>query len=251
MIVVYILVVAILALLVGLGLSRINLSRKASFEGIEDKDAVAAYDCISVWPQFRLLRRMIIRRLSSYRPSGVLADIGCGPGRLIILIAHRFPQIRIIGIDTSQEMIETARRGAVAVGILSRAEFREGDVGNLPMDKDSIDFAVSTLSLHHWSDPSLGLAEIHRVLKPGGQLLLFDLRRDSRRFFYWLMRFAQAVVVPFALRNINEPLGSLLASYSVSELKDILRQTAFREWRITKGTAWVYIWARKGLIEAV
>jgi ubiquinone/menaquinone biosynthesis C-methylase UbiE len=245
MIFVYILIAAIIAFLVGLGLSRINLSRRPSFEAIEDKDEAAAYDCISVWPQFRLLRRMIIRRLSSYRPSGILADVGCGPGRLIALIAHRFPQIKIIGIDAAQEMIETARRGAVAAGILNRAEFRVGDVGHLPMDKDSIDFAVSTLSLHHWSNPSLGLAEIYRVLKPGGQLLLFDLRRDSRRFFYWLMRFAQAVVVPFALRNINEPLGSLLASYSVSELKDLLRQTAFREWRIAEGTAWVYAWARK------
>lgn len=248
---VYILVAAILAFLVGLGLLRINLSRKASFEGIEDKDVAAAYDCISAWPQFRLLRRMIIRQLISYRPSGILADIGCGPGRLIALIAHRFPQIKIVGIDAAQAMVETTRRRAVADGILSRAEFRVGDVGHLPMEKDSIDFAISTLSLHHWSNPSLGLEEIYRVLKPGGQLLLFDFRRDSRRFFYWLMHFAQAVVVPFALRNINEPIGSLLASYSVSELKDLLRQTAFREWRITEGTAWAYIWARKGLIEAV
>jgi SAM-dependent methyltransferase len=113
------------------------------------------------------------------------------------------------------------------------------------MPDGELDFAVSTLSLHHWSHPSLGLAEIHRVLRPGGQLLLFDLRRDTRRFFLWLLRFGQGVVVPEPLRRANEPLGSLQSSYSVAELESLLARSPFKEHRIQGGTAWVFVWARK------
>ena len=74
------------------------------------------------------------------------------------------------------------------------------------------DTVVSTLSLHHWPDPKQALEEIHRVLKPGGQFLIFDLRRDARRFVYWLLRFAKIFVVPAAIRRVNEPVGSALAS---------------------------------------
>ena len=81
-------IVALAAVLVALGSSRINLPRTPSFEGIEDLEAARAYDRISRWPQFRLLRRMIAGKLAQYHPMGILADIGCGPGRLTTLIAQ-------------------------------------------------------------------------------------------------------------------------------------------------------------------
>ena len=63
--------------------------------------------------------------------------------------------------------------------------------------------------------PCRRLDEIHRILAPGGQLVLFDLRRDSPRAFLWLITFAQNVVLPSAIRRIGEPTGSLLASYTL------------------------------------
>ena len=69
----------------------------------------------------------------------------------------------------------------------------------------------STVSLHHWQNPKQALQELYRVLRPEGQVLIFDLRRDGRKFFYWLLRFAQTFVVPVALRRISEPIGSALS----------------------------------------
>jgi SAM-dependent methyltransferase len=89
----------------------------------------------------------------------------------------------------------------------------------LPFPDGNLDFVVSTLSLHHWPNPAQAFQEIYRVLKPGGQFLVFDLRRDARRFIYGIARFATAVVVPLAIRRIGEPFGSFLAAYTPGEAR--------------------------------
>lgn len=239
-------VLAVGAVLVWIGAPRLVVPRRPGFEGIEDLDAARAYDRVSRWPQFRLLRRIIVRKLSGYRPTGILADIGSGPGLMTMLIARNHPELHVVGFDTADEMVRTAELNASNLGLSDRVDFRLGDVSRLPMPDGSLDFALSTLSLHHWSRPSDGLSEINRVLKPGGQLLLFDLRRDARRFIFLLLRFAQSVVVPADLRRINEPLGSLQSSYALHELEELLTQSPFREWKIEGGAGWVFVWARKG-----
>jgi len=241
----FLVIAAFAILLIALAWPRVRLPRRPGFEGIEDAKVAEAYDHISRWPQFRLLRRMTVRTLRKYHPTGTLADIGCGPGRLTTLIAREFPQLHILGLDTALEMIRAADTNAASLGLSGRVEFQEGDIASLPLPDGTLDFAVSSLSLHHWSDPVRGLAEIHRVLKPAGQFLLFDLRRDARRFFYLLLRFAQTVVVPSALRRINEPLGSVLASYTPAEMEALLNSSPFRQWKINAGAAWMFVWGSK------
>jgi ubiquinone/menaquinone biosynthesis C-methylase UbiE len=240
-----ILIVAAAGLLVWRGSRRVVMPRAASFEGIEDPQVAQAYNRISQWPQFRLLRRLVVGKLAGHHPSGTLADIGCGPGYLVTLIAEKHPDLRVLGLDTSDEMIKSAESNASRLGLSERVEFRLGDVGDLPLPDGMLDFAVSTLSLHHWTNPSSGLAEIHRVLNPGGQFLLFDLRRDSCGFFLWLIRFAQAVVVPGAIRRANEPLGSLQSSYTLAEVESLFASSPFREYKVEGGVGWIFVWGRK------
>jgi ubiquinone/menaquinone biosynthesis C-methylase UbiE len=241
-----ILAITVLAVLfASLVLIKIQPSRKPSLEGIDEVQAAQAYDRISKWPQFRVLRRLIVRQLRRHKPTGILADIGCGPGLLTMLIAQKFPWMKVLGLDTAQEMIKTANANAISLGFEGRVEFREGNIQSLPLPDHSLDFAISSLSLHHWSEPERGLAEIHRVLKSGGQLLLIDMRRDSRLFFYLLMIFATSIVMPAAMRKINEPLGSVLASFTLMEIKKLYAQSPFKAYKVHGGLGWMIIWGRK------
>jgi SAM-dependent methyltransferase len=99
-------------------------------------------------------------------------DLGCGTGELVLAISRRLRDARIIGIDLSPDMLLFASRHATTDG---RLRFTVGDVASLPFDDASVDLIVSTLSLHHWSEPANGFAEIARVLRPGGVALIYDL----------------------------------------------------------------------------
>ena len=215
-----------------IGYSRVSITRQVSREGIEDDEVVQAYDRISRWPQFKFLRKIFVDELKKYHPEGILVDVGCGPGYLIMTMASLFKHLRIIGVDIADEMLQKATKNVCLLDPADRISFRHGDIQELPFDNDSLDFVVSTLSLHHWSEPKESIQEINRVLKPGGQFLIFDLRRDSRRLFYWLVRFAQTFILPAALKRINEPAGSFLASYTPAELESLLYMTSFKQWKI-------------------
>lgn len=233
-----------------LGSRRLRVSRRPSLEGLDSPEVAAAYDWISRMPQFRFLRALVVRELGKYQPSDTILDMGCGPGYLLGELAQAFPDVQLLGIDISQEMVETAARNLARRGAAGRIEFRTGNIQELPLDEGTVDFAVSSLSLHHWSDPERALAQVHRALRPGGQMLLFDLRRDVRRWFYWFFRLVTALVVPAPLRHVKEPLGSLLSSYTPSELRSILSSAPFAEWTIQPGPIWIFVWARKENIPA-
>jgi ubiquinone/menaquinone biosynthesis C-methylase UbiE len=222
------------------------LQRTPSFEGIEPPGLVRAYDFMSRTPQFTLLRLLVASQLKRYHPSGRLVDIGCGPGYLLGVIGRRFRRLQLMGIDISKTMVEAAHRSLAHKGLGSRVAFREGDIERLPLQDDSVDFIVSTFSLHHWGNPLEALREVHRVLKPKGQFLLFDLRRDARSLLYWFLRFATTFVVPQPLRQVTEPLGSLLASYTTREMQTYLAKVAFQKTGITSGLIWLFVWGQKG-----
>jgi ubiquinone/menaquinone biosynthesis C-methylase UbiE len=235
----------LLTLVIAIGCRRVNTSRQAGREGIEHDEVAEAYNRISRWPQFKLLRRMIVHQVGRYHPEGVVVDIGCGPGYLVIALAKSFPHLHITGVDIATEVVQLATRNVLHLGLGEQVEFRQGDVQDLPFEDNFVDFAVSTLSLHHWSEPKRALDEIHRILKPGGQFLIFDLRRDAKRLFYWLLGFAQRFVVPAALRSINEPTGSAQSSYTPLEVEALLSETQFRQHKTRPGVGWMFIWGRK------
>jgi ArsR family transcriptional regulator len=106
-------------------------------------------------------------------PAGlVIADIGCGTGSLTFELA-RFAR-KVIGIDQSSEMLRHARKLAHDKEI-HNADFKSGDALKIPLRSHSVDAAFSVMVLHFVSDPQRAVAELCRITRPGGTVILLDL----------------------------------------------------------------------------
>jgi ubiquinone/menaquinone biosynthesis C-methylase UbiE len=126
-----------------------------------------------------------------------------------------------------------------------RVDFRLGNVEKIPFPEQSLDLVISTASLHHWTDPVKVLNEVDRVLRPGGAYYIIDLRRDMALPFYMLIWFATQFIVPASLHQINEPMGSRNASYTVQELTDLTLQSRLRGGHVTTGPIWIVLAGKK------
>ncbi len=220
--------------------------RIPSRESLDDPEVVRAFGRVATMPQMRLLRWFVARHAVAMTGCGEAVDLGCGPGQFAIELARRSPGLHVTGIDLSDEMLTQGRDNAHRAGVADRVSFRQGDAQQIPFPDASLDLVVSTLSLHHWSDPVAVLDEITRVLRPGGSLLIFDLRRDMAAPFWLLLWFVTRVVVPAALRRANEPLSSRDAAYTPQEAaqlaaESLAGQSHLSGWRVTRGPVWLTI----------
>jgi ubiquinone/menaquinone biosynthesis C-methylase UbiE len=189
----------------------------------------------------RLLRSFVAQRAAQMVQRGQAADLGCGPGLLVVELARRSPGLHVTGLDLAENLLAQGEEYARRAGLGERVSFRQGDVKQIPFPDATLDLVVSTLSLHHWGDPVAVLNEVARVLRPGGSFLIFDLRRDMPAPAYLLIWFAQHVIVPAALRRVGEPLGSRNAAYTPEEAAQLAAQAQLRGWRVTRGPLWLTI----------
>lgn len=108
---------------------------------------------------------------------GRLLDIGTGTGRVLELLAPRISQG--VGVDASKAMLALARARLARAG-LSHCSVRLADMYRLPLAEASFDLVVMQMVLHYAEDPPSALAEVARVLRPGGTLIVIDLAAHGR-----------------------------------------------------------------------
>jgi len=102
-------------------------------------------------------------------PRAIL-DVGCGTGRLMRTAHLRFPSARLEGVDAAESMVEEARRASGDAPLHFQQAFAEA----LPFPDASFDVVTSTLTFHHWADQPRGVAEVARVMTPGGRWVIAD-----------------------------------------------------------------------------
>jgi arsenite methyltransferase len=119
-------------------------------------------------------------RHAALRPGEVVLDLGCGGGIDTILAARRVgPTGRVIGLDLLEEMCEAARSAAGAAGVGAWSEFHRGQMEDIPLPDAAVDVVVSNGVLNLSARKARAMAEIHRVLRPGGRLCVADLTVDD------------------------------------------------------------------------
>jgi len=116
--------------------------------------------------------QMLLRVL----PPVVVADLGAGEGLLSELLARRCK--KVIAVDNSEKIVAFGAAKAKKNG-LKNLEFRLGDLQAPPIDPQSVDLIVLSQALHHAKEPDKSIAACHRILKPGGQIMILDLLQHN------------------------------------------------------------------------
>lgn len=188
----------------------------------------------------------VAEEIVSYFKEGVLLDLGTGPGYLPIEIVKRSPAIRIVGVDLSRRLIQMANQNAIKAGVSDRVSFEVGNAAKLRYNNEVFDMVTSTGMLHSLKNPITVLIEINRVLKPGGEVWIYDPARIIQfidrnkwqaslsireRFFLWL----------FGLLGLHKPI----AVYSRGEVIPMIEAAGFKSHSIVEGDGEIRIKLKK------
>lgn len=130
------------------------------------------YDRVARTLMRNLYSRIADDLVDSLPDGAEVLDVGTGPGVLVSELARRRPDLRVVGVDLSADMITAAQRNLREFG--DRASARQGDVTDLPFADDTFDLVVTSFSSHHWDDPAGAVPELARVVRPGGRLYIYD-----------------------------------------------------------------------------
>jgi ubiquinone/menaquinone biosynthesis C-methylase UbiE len=126
-------------------------------------------------------------------------DIGCGTGQFAARVLGQFPHAHVWGLDLSDGMLHQGQdRSRLAGG---RLHLVQGDSERLPFGDDSFDAVTCTHSFHHYPHQERVLAEMHRVLRPGGRLLIIDGDRD--RLWGWFLFNVVVVLMEGPVRHLK------------------------------------------------
>jgi ArsR family transcriptional regulator len=153
------------------------------------------------------------RALSHLLPPLDVADLGCGEGYLTIETARWAKSV--IAIDKSDAVLTRARELARRRRV-TNITWKRGDLAALPLQDASVDVALLAQALHHATAPEEALSEAARILRPGGRVLVLDLRAHDQAW-------------------VRERLGDQQLGFSDDELSRLLRQAGLEQVRVNVG----------------
>lgn len=145
-----------------------------------------------------------------------LLDAGCGTGAMLGMFKNDHPDKNYTGIDLSQKMIETAKKKK-----LDGVHFVVGDCENLPFAENSFDVVTCSMSFHHYPNPEKFFQRLHRILRPGGRLILRDMATKSR-FIMWFINHIEIPIVNKVLRKGDVHV------YSREDIQRLCRKSGLR-----------------------
>lgn len=165
-------------------------------------------------------------------PFNTLLDVGCGTGPMIELLVSKYPEKHYTGADITPKMIEVANAKH-----LPNTIFQVADSENLPYEENSFDAVICTNSFHHYPNPQKFFDGVHKVLKPGGRLILRDY--TSFNWLVWLMN------------HIEMPLANLVGhgdvrAYTRDEVRAMCSKAGLKVEKLEKQKKFrIHLVARK------
>lgn len=140
-------------------------------------------------------RKKAIKKLLDIKPKKIL-DVATGTADVAIMASSILQPDKIIGIDISDGMLEIGRKKVKKLGLENTIELLNGDSETINFDNDSFDAVTVAFGVRNFQDLRKGLAEIKRVLKPGGRLVVLEFSRPKSAFTKAFYNVYMKIVAP-------------------------------------------------------
>jgi ubiquinone/menaquinone biosynthesis C-methylase UbiE len=219
------------------------LTRVLEPEAMDSAEEAREYDAMD---HAAVNGRFVADFLAAHGPcqGGEILDVGTGPGRIAIALCAAQPAARVLALDLAEAMLDLARRNVAAAGLTARIECVRGDAKGLSWPDGRFEAVISNTIVHHIPDPGPALAEIARLVAPGGTLFVRDLARPDTNEQVDSLVAAYAGADTAAGQALFE--ASLRAALTVDEVRAIARSIGLPPAGIgmTSDRHWTWIWNR-------
>jgi ubiquinone/menaquinone biosynthesis C-methylase UbiE len=175
---------------------------------------------------------------------GELLDVGTGPAQIPIALCRADPAARLLAIDLADAMLERARRNVSRAGLDERIRCVRADAKQADIPDGAFEAVISNTIIHHIPDPAPALAEVVRLVAPGGTVFIRDLARPETLSDVARLVATYAGSEQPAARDLFE--ASLHASLTVEEIKSLVRDLGLPDDGVTMTSDrhWTWIWRR-------
>jgi ubiquinone/menaquinone biosynthesis C-methylase UbiE len=170
----------------------------------------------------KLMAEQMVKKIPAH---GKVLEIAPGPGYFCIELA-KLGKYQITGLDISKSFVEIAGRNAAGAGL--QIDFREGNASAMPFQDNTFDFTFCQAAFKNFSEPVKAIAEMYRVLQPGGLSVISDLRRDASAAD--IEREIKGMGLgPFNRFMVRWTFKNMLLknAYSADEIRSMVAQTPF------------------------
>lgn len=157
------------------------------------------------------------------RPTDTVLVLGPGPGVGLAAAVRAVPAGRVIGVDPAEEMLRQSRQRCAEAASTGQLRLVRGDAEHTDQPEASVDVVVTVNSLHLWPDRTRALAELYRVLRPGGRLLLSTHRMLIRESPATLRLDVECAGFTRVLLRLNDRRGLLGPSYELHATRPLDR----------------------------
>ena len=144
----------------------------------------------------KIWRRRVVRRVLKLGAKEIL-DVATGTGDLAIAMARKIEGSTICGVDLSPEMLEVARTKVLNLGLSERISLMEGNAEHLELDSESVDAVTIAFGIRNFENKEACLAELNRVIRPGGHLVILEFSNPTNPFINYIYRFYSHKVLPW------------------------------------------------------
>ena len=230
--------------------------KKAAVESMFDSIAWR-YDFLNHFLSFsidRLWRKKAIRTISKYHKHPEILDVATGTADLAIA-SIRLNPVKVTGLDISAKMLQIGREKVEKKGLSNRIELLQADSESIPFGEGTFDVVMVAFGVRNFADPVKGLAEMNRVLRNTGLVMVLEFSKPSGFPFRWVYNFYFRNILPFFGRFFSKDkaaynyLPDSVMKFPENEaFLNLLIQAGFsdtKQIKLTGGVASIYTGIKK------